>query len=160
MKTIRELVLAGTIIGLGMLLGAGIYESLVNVPNFVKGQETLDHARQFWSAANPGNYFRIVAPATQVLALLSLILSWKRPAGRRGLLLAAFLLVVAADVITFTYHYPRNALLFSDPMSQSPETLERAAGEWGTMNWARNVLCFAAISAALTAHARREQENQ
>ena len=157
MKTIRELVLAGAIIGLGMLFGASLYESIVNAPNFVNGvPASLDHLRRFWSVANPGNYFRIVAPLTQVLALLSLILSWKRPAGRRGWLLAAFLLIVAADVVTFTYHYPRNDLLFTNPMSQPPETLERAAREWGAMNWARVALCFAAVSSALAAHARRE----
>lgn len=161
MKTIRELVLAGAIIGLGMLLGAAVYESIVNAPNFINGvPESLDHARRFWSLANPGSYFRIVAPATQLLTLLSLVLSWKRPAGRRGWLLAALLLVVAADVVTFTYHYPRNDLMFTDPMSQSPETLERAAREWGAMNWARVVLCFTAVSSALVAHAKREPENR
>ena len=157
MKTIRELALAGAIIGLGMLFGAAVYESVVNAPNFANGiPESLDHVRQFWSVTNPGNYFRIVAPATQLLTVLSLLLSWKRPAGRRGWLLAALLLVVGADVITFAYHYPRNDLLFSDPLSQSPEALERAAREWGTMNWARVALCFAAVSSALAAHAKRE----
>lgn len=157
MKTFREVVLAGAILCLGMLLGAAVFESLVTAPNFASGiPESLERTRQSWSVANPGNFFRIVSPAAQLLTLLSLILNWKRPAGRRWWLLAALLLAVLTDVITFTYHYPRNDLLFSDPMAQPVDVLERAAREWITMNWLRVVLVFLAASSALVAYSKRE----
>ena len=35
MKTIREIILGAEVMGLAMLFGTGLYESLVNAPNFV-----------------------------------------------------------------------------------------------------------------------------
>lgn len=159
MKIIREIVLGATIIGIGMLLGTGLYETMVNVPNFQTNiPQSLEHISKFWTAANPGHFFRIVAPLTQILALLSLILCWKSPAGRRWYLLLAFLLVVGADIITFTIHYPRNTFLFTNPLNESPELLQQAATEWAFWNWFRVLACFFAVVLALFAFSKRERE--
>ena len=103
------------------------------------------------AVANPGNFFRLIAPVTQLSILVSLILGWKRPAGRRGWLILALLLIVAGDVITFTFHYPRNAILFGDPMHTPSETLEKAAMEWAYGNYLRILLVGAAMVCALKA---------
>ena len=116
MQTIRDVVLGAEVIGCSMLLGAGLYESVVNVPNFLTNIPTsLLHAKQFWSVANPGNFFRIIAPATELLALISVLLCWHTPAGRRWWLVAALVCIIAADIVTFTFHYPRNDLMLTDP---------------------------------------------
>jgi hypothetical protein len=74
-RTGRERILAVQITALGMLLGASLYEQLVNVPNCLEDiPQSLEEARLFWSSANPRNYFRVVAPVAQISALISLIL--------------------------------------------------------------------------------------
>lgn len=159
MRTVRAVVLGATIMGLGMLLGAGVYESIVNAPNFQTNiPQSLEHFRQFMSASNPGNFFRIFAPLTQILALLSLILYWKRPFGIRWYLLLVFLLIVGADVITYTIHYPRNAFLFTNPLIESPELLQKAAAEWAFWNWFRVLASFFAVVLALFAFSKQKPE--
>ena len=126
------------IILLGALLGAGMYEAVVMVPNYAFNvPESLDEAKRFMGAANPGNYFRIVAPLAQITLLITLILNWRGPDGRRWWLLAALCLAVLADVVTFTFHYPRNAILFTDPMHAQPQLLATTIAEWAYGNYVR-----------------------
>ena len=103
------------------------------------------------AVANPGSFFRFIAPLTELSILTSLILGWKRPAGRRWWLILALVLIVAGDVITFTFHYPRNAILFHDPMHTPSETLEKVAVEWAYGNYLRILLVGVAMVCAIKA---------
>jgi len=157
MNQLREIVLGAAIVGLGAMFGTGLYESIANAPNFTSGiPSSLEHARSFWKVSNPGHFFRVAAPATQLATLLALILSWNRPRGRRIWLVTAFLLIAAADVVTYAIHIPRNQLMFTSPLTASPEALQRAAEEWGDWNWVRVVLALLAATAALIAFSKRE----
>ncbi|MFL6254090.1 MAG: anthrone oxygenase family protein, partial [Pyrinomonadaceae bacterium] len=141
-----------SIISIGALFGGSLYDSLVLAPNFRVGlPQSLEHLRQFMAVANPGSFFRFIAPLTQLSILISLILGWRRPAGRRWWLVVALVLIVAGDVVTFTFHYPRNAILFGDPMHTPPEVLEKAAIEWANGNYLRILLVGAAMVSALKA---------
>jgi hypothetical protein len=152
MSKIREVLLAATILSLGLLFGASAYESVVMAPNYqARIPDSLEHVRQFMNATNPGTYFRVVAPLAQVLLLTSLVLSWRRPSGRRRWLLSAFLCIVVADVITFTFHYPRNDLLFGNPITTSAEELEAAARQWAYGNYARVLLIGIAMASGVWA---------
>jgi hypothetical protein len=148
----RQLVLCLSIILLGALFGGSLYDSIVMAPNYRIGiPQSLEHVRQFMAAANPGSFFRAISPLTQLSILISLILGWRRPAGRKWWLIAALLLIVVGDVFTFTFHYPRNAILFHDPMHTPPEVLETAAREWAYGNYLRILLVGAALICALRA---------
>jgi hypothetical protein len=46
-----------------MLFGAGVYESVVVAPNFQGAPTSLEHARGFYHATNPGTFFRMLSPA-------------------------------------------------------------------------------------------------
>jgi|SRR6185437_1507303 len=152
MSKIKEPLLCLAIIFLGVLFGGSLYDSIVMAPNYRIGiPQSLEHLRLFMAAANPGSFFRVVAPLTQLSILISLILGWRRPAGRKWWLIAALLLIVAGDVVTFTFHYPRNAILFHDPMHTPPEMLETAAREWAYGNYVRILLVGAALISALKA---------
>jgi len=152
MFTLKQFVLVAGIIALGAVFGAGLYQSTVEAPNFNTGiPESLEHYRLFMSVANPGNYFRIAAPAAQVLVLLSLILNWRNPRSRRWWLLAGLVLIIGADVITFSIHYPRNALLFTAPMSVPVEDLKKAAAEWMMWNHVRVVIVLASLVCVMRA---------
>lgn len=141
MQSARPWVVALAVIAVCMSLGAACYESVVMAPNFaVNVPESLTHARGFLAQSHPGNFFRVLAPATQVLLLLSVILNW-RARKARWWLVTALAFMVLTDVITYTFHYPRNDLMFVQPLENStPEALEAAAREWGTGNYARIAL--------------------
>jgi uncharacterized membrane protein len=138
------------VVGLGMLLGAGAYESVVMAPNYAAQiPASVEHARNFFVATNPGAFFRTIAPTTQVLLLLSVVLNWRVPGARR-FIIGALLLAVLTDVITFSFHYPRNAILFDRPLDQSttPQLLE-AAQQWALGNYVRVGLLATAMLSAL-----------
>jgi uncharacterized membrane protein len=144
MEALRSFSLVVAIVLLGALLGGGLYESVVMAPNYRSNiPQSLDHVKQFFSVANPGNYFRVVAPATQITLLATLLLNWTVKS-RRWWLIAAFVMSIGMDIITFTYHYPRNAILFSDPLNTPVEVLTAAAAEWMYANLVR---CFLIVSA-------------
>jgi uncharacterized membrane protein len=150
MSKVKEVLLTVAIVLLGSLLGGSFYDLLVNAPNFSADiPQSLEAFRGSMLVASPGNFFRLFAPLTEVSLLISLILGWRSPVGRRWWLLAAFLLILAGDVITFTYHYPRNALLFHDPLHTPVEALRQAAVEWVYGNYVRVMLVFVAMVFAI-----------
>ena len=159
MRTLRQFVLGLAVVLVAAVFGAALYESLVLAPNFQVGQpDSLEHFRRFMQVATPGNFFRIVVPATDLCLLLGVVLSWRAPR-LRWPVLAALLLLIAADVVTFSFHYPRNHILFGVPLQEPLALLQRTAAEWALGNWVRIALAGAATMATLSAFARdcREQ---
>jgi hypothetical protein len=139
------------LLGLALLLGATIYESVVMAPNYERDIPTsIELARQFLKRTTPAHYFRIITPLTQLLLLASLVTSWQIPAARWPLLTALGVLVLL-DIITFTFHYPRLAIMFKAPMPEDPARLRRAAREWALGNIVRAVLLAGALLSALQA---------
>lgn len=93
--------------------------------------------------STPENLFRVAAPATQLLTLLSVVANWSSPQCRWPLV-GALVALVVNDVITFRYHYPGNRLFFIAPLTVDRERLDRAAREWASMNLVRVALVFGA----------------
>ena len=140
MNILRQIIGFLAIALLGAILGAAIYESVVMVPNYTADiPNSLEHFRLFMREANPGNYFRVVAPMAQISLLACVILCWKSPSARWAYLLALIALI-ATDVVTFTFHYPRNDFLFRAPLTQPVPELVTAAREWGVGNLGRIAL--------------------
>ena len=137
------------VVTLGCVLGANLYNSVVDAPNWGASiPASVVTTRQYFSVADPGSYFRVASPAAQVATLLALIACW-RVGGRIRLLAAgALILSVAGDILTFAYFYPRNTLLF-DPATSS-EVLARVWTEWSTMNHVRSAIVAAALLCALS----------
>ena len=148
MHTCRQILGFIALVLLSAILGASVYESVVLVPNFRHDiPNSLEHFRLFMSQANPGAYFRAIAPPTQIALLVSLILSWKlRPA--RSWYIVALACLIVVDVVTFTFHYPRNHLLFHAPLQQPVSQLVSAAQEWGMGNIGRIALLVVSTIAA------------
>jgi hypothetical protein len=127
------------------LLFVNLYNSIVDAPNWGASMtDSIATARQYFSVANPGTFFRVVSPLNQVLALIAVIICWKN---NRYLALGSLVIAVLADVMTFTYFYPRNEILFSAPMNESAMRL--AWEQWSSMNWLRSGLCFVNTALAL-----------
>jgi hypothetical protein len=66
-------------------------------------------------------------------------------------LVTALGLLLLLDAITFTFHYPRLAIMFKALLPEDPARLRRAAREWALGNLAKAALLVAAFLAALQA---------
>ena len=144
-----------------MLLGAGVYESVIVAPNFQGAPISLEHACGFYHAANPGMFFRVLSPAVQLFLLLALVCNW-RPSATRWRLAGALAFAILADVITFRFHYPRNAILFSAPLTNPPADFDRVATEWAMGNYVRIAVVLTMVVLVMVstpATARREKES-
>ena len=119
-----------------MLFGTGVYESVVVAPNLQGAPSSLEHARGFYHATNPGTFFRVLSPATQIFLLLALVCNWAPVPLTRWRLAGALALAILGDVITFKFHYPRNTILFSDPLTLSAADLRS-----GSEGMGRGKLC-------------------
>ena len=128
-----------------MLLGAGVYESVVVAPNLSGAPPSLEHARGFYRATNPGMFFRVLAPSTQIFLLLALVCNWGPVPVTRWRLAGAMALAILGDVVTFKFHYPRNTILFSDPLTRSAADLDQVATEWAAGNYGRIAVILIAV---------------
>jgi uncharacterized membrane protein len=146
---IYEILSALDIIGLGMLLGGAVYESMVMAPNYrTNVPELLDHVRHFMKAATPASYFRVASPATIALLVITAIVCWGSVPARWWFAGAAIIQIVA-DTITYSYHYPRNRVMFIIPLSTDTDMLRRTAQEWARGNAVRILLIALATIGAI-----------
>jgi hypothetical protein len=154
---LSEIVTTLSLLGTGVLFGGALYDAVVLAPNLRGGPAGLEHGRLFMARATPANLFRVAAPATQVLTLLAVLANWSSPPCRWPLA-AAFIALVVNDVITFKYHYPRNRLFFTAPLTVEPERLDKAARQWAAMNLVRVALVLGAWLGVWIAVVRLAQE--
>ena len=150
MQELAHVITAMALLSSGTLFGGALYDTVVLAPNLRGGPAGLEHGRLFMAAATPANFFRMVAPASQLLVLLAIVTSWADPASRWPLV-GALIALLASDVITFRYHYPRNRLLFTAPLAVAPDELSLAARQWMSANLVRVVLVLGAWLGTLTA---------
>lgn len=149
MVEIGLIVVALSTAALCMLLGATVYESVVMAPNFAHGKTALEGARAFLTATNPGNFFRILSPLTQAMLLLSVALIWStEPSSARWFMITAFVVAIGVDVITYKFHYPRNKIMFVDPLEGSSDALQKVARQWARGNYVRMFLLAVSAFAA------------
>ena len=148
---IREILSAIDILGLGILFGGGIYESVVISPNYRANlPHSLKHLREFMKVATPANLFRVASPVTMLFLLITVISSWQSlPA--RWWYISAFVALILADSITYAFHYPRNKILFVDPLSADTDRLQKLADEWAMGNLIRIMLMGIAMVAVIAA---------
>ena len=150
MHDLLHIVTAVALLSSGALFGAALYDAVVLGPNLRGGPSGLEHGRLFMTAATPANLFRVLAPGTQILVLLSVAINWSNPQGRWPLV-GALIALILSDIITFKYHYPRNRLMFTAPLDVSSEQLDLAARQWASANFVRVALVLAAWLGTLTA---------
>jgi hypothetical protein len=142
---LRLVSVSSALVALTMLLGAALYESVVVAPNFQGAPTSLEHARGFYHATNPRMFFRVLSPGTQVFLLVALLCNWTPVPLTRWRLAGALALAILGDVITFRFHYPRNAILFSGPLTRSAADLDRVGREWAVGNYVRIAVIFTAV---------------
>ena len=143
-------------LGASSLFGASLYDTVVLAPNFRGGPAALEHGRLFMAHATPANLFRVLSPVTQALLLAAVVANWSGPE-RRWALIGALVAIVLCDLITFTYHYPRNRILFGAPLTETAERVILAAKQWTAANFIRVALLLGSWCATLFALVRLVQ---
>ncbi|UKT62725.1 DUF1772 domain-containing protein [Pedobacter mucosus] len=146
----KVILLSSVALACGVLF-SNIFNSLVianatasDIPNSVLA------AKVFFKTINPGNFFGLFSPVTQVLTLLSLILCWQKSKYIRLYLGIALICYVLGDVFAFTYFHPRTDLMMSEPTPDT-ETLKILSSEWSNMNWVRSFVLFIGVICSFAA---------
>jgi Domain of unknown function (DUF1772) len=147
----KKIIVLATVSFASGILFVNIYNSLVNAVAVESNiPDSVIATREYFKTVNPGDFFKIFSPLTQVLALLSLILYWKRSPTIRLYLGLALACYVSADIFTFIYFHPRNDIMFVNELPDT-ETLKRLASEWSSMNWVRSFIVLMGIIASFVA---------
>jgi len=126
------------------LFGAAFYQFVADVPNWT-GIAALEHYRAVHRVTNPGTFFQMVVPATLLSLLVALVCNWRTVPVTRWRLAGALALLILTDVITFTFHHPRNDILFGAPLTEPPAYYARVVTEWVIGNYLRVSLILTAI---------------
>ena len=142
----KKIVLYASVAFSSGLFFTNIYNSIVNAANWESNiPQSISATRAFFAVANPGTFFKLIDPTNMLLIVLALILFWKRSSSIRLFLGIALLCYVSSMILTFTYFYPRNEVMFLSEQLPGTETLKKAASEWGRMNWVRCFLSLAGL---------------
>lgn len=141
MDTFRKIIIMLAATFAAGLLFANIYTSVVDAPNWGSNiPVSVQAARDYFHAANPGTFFRIFSPLGQIVTMAALVLNWTADKKVRYFLLAALVLAVSTDAFTFAYFYPRNDIMFINPMDGNTDAIRAAWSQWSTMNWPRSAI--------------------
>jgi uncharacterized membrane protein len=136
------------LIGLALLLGGATYESVVMAPNYKTNiPDSLKHVRQFMIVTTPANYFRLISPLTMLILLVNTLFYWSHIPSR-WFFLAALALLVITDTITYSFHVPRNKVLFIQPLITDTGKLVKYARDWARANYIRIILLVLAFFSA------------
>ena len=138
-----------------------VYNSIVNASNWESNiPHSITATRDFFIVANPGTFFQFVDPTNMLLVVLALILFWKRSTYIRLFLGIALLCYISSMLLTFTYFYPRNDIMFLSKQLPDIETLKKAASEWGRMGWVRCLLSLAGLVCSFLALDKATSDTQ
>ncbi len=140
-----------TVLFASIILASGLF--LVNCYNSVIDArawganipQSILTTRAYYSSVNPGNFFRILSPVNQILALTVLILFWKSAGQVRFYLGMTFIIYVLVDVFTFAYFYPRLGIMFQKVPLADINELRQAWSQWSAFNWLRSLMLLAGI---------------
>jgi uncharacterized membrane protein len=128
------------------ILFVNLYSSLVDAQSWGSDMpHSIATAREYFKTTNPGSFFRIFSPINQLLGLVVLVLFWKSSPTIRLYLAAALIFYVLGDVLTFTYFYPRNEIMFETASLSDVNLLSKTWLEWSMMNWIRSLVIFTGL---------------
>lgn len=139
-------ILFGSILIASGLFMTNMYTSIVDAKSWGSDiPHSIEVARQYFKVSNPGNFFRMFSPVNQLLGLICIIIFWKHGVQVRTMLIAAFLLYVIAEGLTFLYFFPRNAIMFETGSLADTGKLKAIWAQWNSMNWVRTVILLLGV---------------
>jgi hypothetical protein len=141
------------LVGITMILGAGLFQAVVDVPNFSSRlPDTVHDFRACVRYSHPGYFFQVLVPIIVVSLLVSVTTGWNTPRARNRWVIGALAGIVGVEIFTFVYFMPRNDILFFGDLGRfSADVITAAALEWKNAQWLRLVVLAAATASAIKA---------
>ena len=129
---------------LSMLFGASSFQLAVDAPNWT-GVPALEHYRAFYPVINPGTFFQTLLPTALFALLAALVCNWRPIPATRWRLAGALALMILVGVLTFTFHFPRNKILFGDPLTRPAAYYNQVVTEWVAGDYVRLAMILTAV---------------
>ena len=129
---------------LSMLFGASSFQLAVDTPNWT-GVPALEHYRAFYPVINPGTFFQTLLPTAIFALLAALLCNWRPILATRWRLAGALALMILVGVLTFTFHFPRNKILFGEPLTHSAAYYHQIVTEWVAGDYVRLAMILTAV---------------
>jgi uncharacterized membrane protein len=130
---------------LSMLFGASSFQLAVDAPNWT-GVPALEHYRAFYPVINPGTFFQTLLPAALLALLAALVCNWRPIPATRWRLVGALTDMILVGVLTFTFHFPRNKILFGDPLTRPEAYYHQVVTEWVAGDYVRLAMILTAVA--------------
>lgn len=148
----HALVVIGTV-GATMVLGANVYQEVVEVPNWSHDvPRTIADFRACVRTSHPGFFFQVLVPLTMLSLVGASVGSRGRPRHQTRWVLGALAGVVAAEIFTVAYFFPRNEILFfGDLSAHAPDVIAQAATEWARAHLLRMAMLLTGVACAMRA---------
>ena len=147
----KSILYSVTAVACGILF-VNIYTSIVDAISWGSDMPaSIQTTRDYFKSGDPGKFFRIFSPANQILALLALIVCWKVNKKIRMYCALALVTAAAIDGFTFAYFYPRNDIMFVQPIEGNIDAIKSAWSSWSAMNWVRSGLILVNVVFNFTA---------
>lgn len=121
-----------------MVFGGAVMETFINFPNWFHDiPASLDTVKSFLQARNPGQFFQTLYPLAILTGIAFVILGWRiKPA--RNFILAALILSVGVELLTFVFIYPLLRIMIAEGAAvHSVEALKQTAEQFTTLNYIR-----------------------
>ena len=142
-QTLQNILIFAHVFLAVMVFGGAIMETFINFPNWFHNIPTsLDTAKNFLQARQPGQFFQTLYPLAILAGIAFVIIGWKiKPA--RNFILAAIVLSVGLEVITFSFIYPMLRIMIREGSAvHSVEVLKQTAQQFTTLNYIRMFFFF------------------
>lgn len=145
-----------------IVLGGTIFSVVVEYPNwFADVPTSLESTRNFYRVLHPGHFFQTFAPLLVVTGIGFVIAGW-RTVPVRNLVLITVVIMIAIELLTFFYIYPRLWIMFGpDAASQTVDAMRNAACDFTAADRVRTFMDLVASALSIAAllkffDARRE----
>jgi hypothetical protein len=152
MSTLQDVLFGAYFLLVMIILGGTIFCVMVEYPNwFADIPASLETTRRFYKALHPGYFFQIFGPLLVGTGIAFVIAGWTIAEARNSVMIS-IAIMIAIELLTFTYIYPRLDILFGPAAaSQTAEVLRTAASEFTVADRIRTLMDFVASGFACAA---------
>lgn len=135
-----------------IVLGGTIFSVMVEYPNwFADVPSSLATTRSFYAVLHPGFFFQIFGPLMLLTGIAFVIAAW-RAKSVRNLVIVSVAIMIAIELLTFAYIYPRLSIMFGpDAAFQSVDAMRLAASQFTTADRIRTAMMFVASGFGIAA---------
>lgn len=134
------------IINSGVLF-VNIYNSIVDAPNWGANiPESIEIARNYFAEKSPQDFFKTIGIVIHILGINCVIRFWKTDKQIRFFNISTLTLILIIDLLTFTYFFPRNDIIFNPNSTINIKTFTKVLKEWEITNWIRTFITLGVVA--------------